>query len=272
MRRLSIFPIAIALVVIAFQFCSSPKFKNPETGKSHKVALSPQQESMLGLESYKEVLAGSQVVENGPEYEMVNRVARKLIPATGDAGKDFEWHVSLVKNPQINAFCLPGGKIVVFTGILAVTRTEAGLAAVMGHEIAHATSRHGAQRLFKHSVTQTALMGASMSLGNLDSRERQTVMALLGAGAQFGVMLPFGRSDEVEADQIGLLYMARAGLTPAKPSISGSGCLKPVEINRPNSCPPTLRTAPGCKTFRKPCPRPWWNLKNPVPAGVIKSG
>lgn len=216
MRRLSIFPIAIALVVIAFQFCSSPspKFKNPETGKSHKVALSPQQESMLGLESYKEVLAGSQVVENGPEYEMVNRVARKLIPATGDAGKDFEWHVSLVKNPQINAFCLPGGKIVVFTGILAVTRTEAGLAAVMGHEIAHATSRHGAQRLFKHSVTQTALMGASMSLGNLDSRERQTVMALLGAGAQFGVMLPFGRSDEVEADQIGLLYMARAGFDP----------------------------------------------------------
>jgi predicted Zn-dependent protease len=119
-----------------------------------------------------------------------------------------------VRSPQANAFCLPGGKIVVYTGILPLTRTDAGLAAVMGHEMAHATSRHGSQRLFQNNIMQTAMMGAAWSLGDMDPQKRQVVLGLLGAGAQYGVLLPFSREHENEADQIGLLYMARGGYDP----------------------------------------------------------
>ena len=101
-----------------------------------------------------------------------------------------------------------------YTGILPVAESEAGLATVIGHEVAHAVARHGAQRVFQNSLVQTALIGASFSLSDMDFRQRQTIMGLLGAGATYGVMLPFGRDHEVEADQMGLLYMARAGYDP----------------------------------------------------------
>src|SRR5204862_3912306 len=99
-------------------------------------------------------------------------------------------------------------------GILPVTQNEAGLATVLGHEVAHAIARHGAQRVFQNSITQTALIGAAYSMSDMDYQKRQTIMGLLGAGAQYGVLLPFGRSHESEADEIGLLYMARAGYDP----------------------------------------------------------
>src|SRR6185436_11626822 len=106
------------------------------------------------------------------------------------------------------------GKIVVFTGILPYTRNESALAAVMGHEMAHAVARHGSQRLLRTSLAQNFLAGASMSMGNMDPEQRQAVMAALGAGAQYGVLLPFSREHETEADKLGLLYMARAGYDP----------------------------------------------------------
>ena len=119
-----------------------------------------------------------------------------------------------MRSPQVNAFCLPGGKIVVYTGILPYTQTEGALAAVMGHEMGHAVARHGSQRLLRSSLAQTFLMGANFSMGNLDPQQRQAVMAALGAGAQYGVLLPFSRQHETEADELGLLYMARAGYDP----------------------------------------------------------
>lgn len=190
------------------------KVKNPETGKSARVALSAEQEEALGLQSYREILAQSRLVTSGPEYEMVVHVAERLARVTGEAAKDFRWHVSLIESPQANAFCLPGGKIAVFTGILPYTRTEAGLAAVMGHEMAHAVARHGAQRLLRTSMAQTLITGAQFSLGDMDPGQRQAVMAAIGAGAQYGVLLPFSREHETESDQMGLLYMARAGYDP----------------------------------------------------------
>jgi len=178
------------------------------------VALSAEQEEALGLQAYQEVLSTSDVVESGPEAEMVRRVASRIAAATGKAASDFNWSASLVSSPQVNAFCLPRGKIVVYTGILPVAQSEAGLATVMGHEVAHAVARHGAQRVFQDSITQTALMGAAVSLSDMDYQKRQTIMGLLGAGAQYGVLLPFGRAHESEADEMGLLYMARAGYDP----------------------------------------------------------
>jgi metalloendopeptidase OMA1, mitochondrial len=144
----------------------------------------------------------------------VVRVAQRLARSTGEAARDFKWQVNLVNNRQVNAFCLPGGKIVVFTGILPYAQTEAGLAAVMGHEMAHAVARHGSQRLLRTSLAQTVMMGANFSMGNMDPQQRQTIMAALGAGAQYGMILPFSREHETEADQMGLLYMARAGYDP----------------------------------------------------------
>jgi predicted Zn-dependent protease len=213
-RHIAIIPIVLAGVVMLFQYCSSEKVTNPITGRSARVALSSEQEEALGMASFREVLSQVDVVERGPERDLVVKVAERLARATGDDAKDFKWQVSVVKSPQANAFCLPGGKIVVYTGIIPYAKTEDGLAAVMGHEMAHAIARHGSQRLLRTTLAQTALAGASASLGDLDYRERQTIMAALGAGAQYGVLLPFSREHETEADKMGLIYMARAGYDP----------------------------------------------------------
>jgi metalloendopeptidase OMA1, mitochondrial len=213
-RTIAIVPIVIVVLVMLFQYFGSEKVTNPITGKRAHVALSSEQEETLGLQSFREVLSQSDVVEQGPEHDLVVKVAERLALATGDDAKDFKWAVSVVNSPQVNAFCLPGGKIVVYTGIIPYAKTEAGLAAVMGHEMAHAIARHGSQRLLRTSLAQTALTGASFSMGNMDYGDRQTIMAALGAGAQFGVLLPFSREHETEADQMGLIYMARAGYDP----------------------------------------------------------
>jgi predicted Zn-dependent protease len=114
----------------------------------------------------------------------------------------------------VNAFCLPGGKIVVYSGIIPGSAITAGLATVMGHEMAHATSRHGAQRVFQQNLTQTAMTGLAVSLADMDYSQQRAIMGALGAGAQFGILMPFGRQHETEADEIGLMYMARAGYDP----------------------------------------------------------
>jgi predicted Zn-dependent protease len=215
-RRLILWPLAIAAAIAAFQYFSSQKYVNPETGRAAHVALSEGQEAALGLQSYQDVLSQSQVVTSGPEVELVHKVMNRLEAATGDAGKKMDWQVSVVDSSQANAFCLPGGKMVVYTGILPVAQSEAGLATVLGHEMAHATSRHGSQRLLQSEVSNTLLTGAnaSVALGDMDMRQKMAVMAAVGAGAKYGVILPFSRNHESEADEIGLYYMARAGYDP----------------------------------------------------------
>jgi metalloendopeptidase OMA1, mitochondrial len=217
MRRrssLTILPLIIAVAFAAYQYFGAEKVTIPETGRVARVALSSDQEEALGLQSYREVIAQSDVLTSGPEYELVLRTAKRLANAVGEAGQGFNWQVSVIRSDQANAFCLPGGKIAVYTGILRHTQTEDGLAAVMGHEMAHAIARHGSQRLLQNSLTQTVMMGASLSFSDMDIQQRRMVLAALGAGAQFGVLLPFSRSHESEADELGLLYMARAGYNP----------------------------------------------------------
>ena len=210
---LRVVPIAIAGLIVFFQFCSAEKFTNP-AGRSARVALSPEQEQALGLQSYQQVLQQTETIDSGPELATVQRVAARLARATGAEAKDFDWRVSLVRSPQINAFCLPGGKIVVYNGILTVANGEAGLATVMGHEMAHATARHGSERLFAQRATQTLMTGVQVSLGDMSYEQQRAVMGALGAGAQYGILMPFGRDHESEADKIGLMYMARAGYDP----------------------------------------------------------
>jgi predicted Zn-dependent protease len=208
------FPIAAALLFLGYQYFTSEKFVNPETGRKSHVGMSTQQESALGMQSYQQVLSQAQTVSSGSDFEMVKRIAGRLASATGAAGSTFNWEVSLIRDGKVNAFCLPGGKIVVYTGILPVAQTEAALATVLGHEMAHATSRHGAQRVLQQNLAQTALTGVAFSISDMDYDKQRAVMGALGVGAQFGVLMPFGREHESEADHIGLLYMARAGFDP----------------------------------------------------------
>jgi predicted Zn-dependent protease len=214
-RRLLIrfVPIAIAALVVFFQFTSAEKNTNP-AGRTARMGLSEDQEMQLGLQSYQQVLQESETIDSGPAYDLVRRVASRLAAATGEDGRGFQWHVSLVRDPQVNAFCLPGGKIVVFTGILPVAQSEAGLATVMGHEMAHATARHGSERVFQQKATQTLLTGVQFSLGDMSYEQQRAIMGAIGAGAKYGILMPFGRDHESEADAIGLQYMARAGYDP----------------------------------------------------------
>jgi predicted Zn-dependent protease len=215
-KHFIIWPLLVAALVAGYQYFGSQKYVNPETGRAAHVALSEGDEAALGLQSYQEVLSQAQVVINGPEVQLVQKVMKRLIASTGDPGKSMEWAVSVVRENQANAFCLPGGKMVVYTGILPITQTEAGLATVLGHEMAHATSRHGSQRLLESKLSTTVMTGAQASLafGDMDMRKKMEVMAALGAGAKYGVLLPFSRKHESEADEIGLYYMARAGYDP----------------------------------------------------------
>jgi predicted Zn-dependent protease len=206
-------PIAIAALVVFFQFTTAEKNTNP-AGRTARMGLNEDQETQLGLQSYQQVLQTSDTIDAGPEYELVRRVASRLAAATGQDGAGFDWRVSLVRDPQVNAFCLPRGKIVVFTGILPVAKTEAGLATVMGHEMAHATARHGSERVFQQKATQTLLTGVQFSLGDMSYEQQRAIMGAIGAGAQYGILMPFGRDHESEADAIGLIYMARAGYDP----------------------------------------------------------
>ena len=214
MLLLRVLPLAVVGVIVFLKFFGAEKVINPVTGEKHRVALSSRDEATLGLQSFQQILAQSDVVESGPEVDQVKSVARRLAAATGSDSTNYQWAVSVIRSPVANAFCLPGGKIAVYTGILPLTQTDAGLAAVMGHEMAHATARHASQRLLQQDLLQTAMMGASVSLGDMDPQQRRAILGALGAGAQFGVILPFSRDHESEADEMGVLYMARAGYDP----------------------------------------------------------
>ncbi len=216
-RHVAILPIVLALAFVAFKFMTSEKYTNPETGSVHHVGMDSQQEQALGLQSYQQVLQenAANVVRSGPEVDEVTRVVRRLASAAMEKSKvQYQWRVSVVRSNEVNAFCLPGGEIVVYTGILPLTQGDAGLATVLGHEMAHATSRHGAQRMLREQLTQTAITGVAGGFSNMDPQQQQQIMVALGTGARYGLSLPFSRDQESEADHIGLLYMSRAGYDP----------------------------------------------------------
>ncbi len=216
-RHFALLPIVLAVGYILLKSFFATTYVNPVTGSKHKIDLNPQQEEQLGLQSYQQVLGqeSANVVTGGPEVDMVKTVARRLAASAMDkAQAQYHWQVSVIKSDEVNAFCLPGGEIVVYTGILPLTQGEAGLATVLGHEMAHATSHHGAQRMYKQEQMQTLMQGAQGSIFNMDAGQQAAVMGLLGAATKYGKILPFSRDQESEADHIGLIFMAHAGYDP----------------------------------------------------------
>lgn len=184
----------------------------PITGRSQLLILPESQELQMGLSSYQEVLKKSTVSSDPDLNAQLTRVGQRIAAATGKT--DYQWEFKVIESPQVNAFCLPGGKVAVYTGILPITRDDAGLAAVLGHEAAHATARHGGERLTQQLGVQVGLAASSLALGSNPALAQQ-VTSLLGAGASVGLLLPWGRAQESEADHLGLIYMAKAGYHPS---------------------------------------------------------
>jgi hypothetical protein len=145
----------------------------------------------------------------------VRRVSDRIIDAAG-LRERFYWEVTVVKSREANAFVMPNGKIVVFTGLLPIAKNEAGLAAVIGHEVSHVIARHSAERMSQALLAQIGLTAADVALAASNSQYQPVVSAALGLGAQYGVLLPFSRAHESEADHIGLLLMAKAGYDPSE--------------------------------------------------------
>lgn len=201
---------AIALlVVLVLAACQTV----PITGRRSLSLLPESSELQMGLTSYREILNKSKVSKDPALNEQVTRVGRRIAAVTGR--DDFEWEFHVIEDKQANAFCLPGGKVAVYTGILPITRDDSGLAAVLGHEVSHAVARHGGERVSQQLLVQTGLAATQLALSRGDPLVTQSVAALLGAGATVGLLLPWGRAQETEADYLGMVYMAKAGYHPA---------------------------------------------------------
>lgn len=184
----------------------------PETGRRAFIITSESEEASMGASAYQQILSKEKPSSNVAWNSIVQRLGKRIALAANRP--DFQWEFRLIDSHQANAFCLPGGKVAVYTGILKIAQNEAALAAVIGHEVAHATARHGGQRMTMALGTQLGLIAASQIMGGEDSTQKRLLMAALGVGANVGAVLPFSRANESEADEIGLIYMARAGYDP----------------------------------------------------------
>lgn len=198
--------------ILFLQSCSSiPGAKGPSEAEINAES----------LKAYEEVKTKSKISTNKEWNEMLDRVAGRIAKASGE---NFQWEWILIESPEVNAWCMPGGKMAVYTGIMPVLKNEAALAAVLGHEVAHATKRHGKQRYaraIKGNLIGLVVGGAAVVGGQLLCKTQtcKTLTGLGGAAAGFAVAFfdrKFSRSDESEADQAGQIYMAKAGYPPSE--------------------------------------------------------
>lgn len=195
----------------------------PITGRKQLSLVSNQEVLSLSLQQYGEFINSAPKSTNQSNTAMVQRVGRNIASAVetylknngyADQVKDYSWEFNLVKSNEVNAFCMPGGKIVVYEGILPYTQNETGLAVVLGHEVAHAVAKHANERMSNQIATQygTAAVGAALS-GSSPGVQQAAAVAI-GLGSQYGILLPYSRKQELEADKLGLIFMAMAGYDP----------------------------------------------------------
>lgn len=198
---------ALALISLIGACAKSPM------GRRTFILLSEEEELKLGADSFREALKSETICGDGATIAIVKKLGREIKDVSGKEKWDWEFKV-IDDSKTMNAFALPGGKVAVYTGLFKPAHNEAGLAAVMGHEVAHAVARHGAQRVSQSLLVQAGLTAASLSVD--DPKQKEAIIGGLGAGAAIGILLPFSRDHEIEADQIGLMYMAKAGYDPAQ--------------------------------------------------------
>jgi predicted Zn-dependent protease len=222
MKRIIFATILSGLCVMACQ-------RVPITGRKQLMLVEDAAMNQMSFASYKAFLDTSKVVSSSPDADMVARVGSRLQKAVqsyldknkmGAVTKDFEWEYHLVQSKQVNAWCMPGGKVVVYSGILPITQNETGLAVVLSHEISHAIAKHGAERMSESMVQQGLLqVGQVAGLAAIQNpKSRAAFGNLYGIAApvamQVGVGLPHSRKQESEADRLGLIFMSMAGYDP----------------------------------------------------------
>lgn len=196
---------------------------NPFTGKKSLNFVSNSELFPSSFQQYGTFLKENKVIVGTTDAKRIENVGMKIklaaerwLKANGQAEylNGYQWEYKLIENKEVNAWCLPGGKIVVYSGILPVAKDDAGLATVIGHEVSHALANHGAQRMSATQLQQLGAVGVAVATGNKSAEQQQMWQQYYGMGSEVGVMLPFSRSHESEADKIGLTLMAIAGYNP----------------------------------------------------------
>ncbi|MDF2188986.1 M48 family metallopeptidase [Paraflavitalea sp. CAU 1676] len=217
MKRTFVAAAALALII----GCS----QNTITGRNQLSLYNEADIQSMAASEYTQFLSQNKVVAStaNKDAEMVRRVGQRLTSAINSyyASKGlsqelegYKWEYNLVDSKEVNAWCMPGGKIVVYTGLLPITQNEAALAVVMGHEIAHALAKHGNERMSQATVQQLGGVALSVAIANKTPEAQNLFMSAYGVGSQVGALLPFSRKQELEADHYGLIFAAMAGYDP----------------------------------------------------------
>ncbi len=222
---------------------------NPFTGKKTLALVSNNQLFPTAFAQYDQFLSENNVVKGTSDAEMIQRVGQRIavaaerwLDANGYQGylKDYKWEYNLVNDKTVNAWCMPGGKIVFYTGILPIAQNETGIAAIMGHEVAHALANHGQQRMSAGMLQQLGAVAGNVAIK--DQQSRDIFNQAYGVGSQVGVMLPFSRSHETQSDEIGIILMAIAGYNPDE----AAELWKRMQANSGGEAPPQfLSTHPS---------------------------
>jgi len=219
MRKLKYFILVILASSTLFLSCSTV----PLTGRSQLNMIPSSEMLTMSFQQYNQFLKENKVSTNKANTDMVKRIGGNIQNAVerymkqnnlSDRLNGYKWEFNLVEYEQVNAWCMPGGKVVVYTGILPVTQDEIGLAVVMGHEIAHAIAEHGNERMSQQLLQQAGAVGLMVAMNDEPAETQAMWLAVYGVGTTVGIMLPYSRTHESEADHLGMIFMAMAGYDP----------------------------------------------------------
>jgi predicted Zn-dependent protease len=219
MKKLQTGLFALLITALLFQFCSLV----PLTGRRQLSLVSDADMLTASFTQYDQFLKENKLSTNTAETNMVKGVGKRIQNAVvtyfarNNLSRDlngFAWEFNLIESKEVNAWCMPGGKVVVYSGILPVTQNETGLAVVMGHEIAHAAAKHSNERMSQALLAQLGGQTLALALQQQPEKTQQIWMGLFGVGVQVGAILPYSRIQESEADHLGLIFMAMAGYNP----------------------------------------------------------
>jgi len=218
----------------------------PYTDRKQLRTMKHDAEMQLGLQSYQQILSDNRqnLVQSGPVVDAVREIGARIARAASDSDPGFEWAFNVIESEQVNAFALPGGYTAIYTGIIPVAENEDGLAAIMGHEVAHALAHHGAERMAQQNMQRIVGAGVAMGAGGMDFGAQKAVMGVFGGISQYGFALPFSRKHESEADYIGLILMSRACYDPREAPklwerMGQVGGAKPPEFQSTHPSPQT---------------------------------
>lgn len=200
------------LVCGSFSACTTVN----ETGRSQLMLVSAAQEANMGLSAFQQIKSEEKISTDPALNKRIQKIGKRIAEAVGREVPNAQWEFVVFDSPTVNAFALPGGKVGVYTGLIKLADSDDEIAIVMGHEIAHVTSRHGAERVSQnYAITGVGLLAAiGMEMKDVDPAKRNMALAAYGVGAQVGMALPYSRLHETEADSVGLRFAAGAGYDP----------------------------------------------------------